>query len=139
MTVTREQMDRIIDAHFGFEARDDVAGVLGTLSERVEHDVVGNPAGPVTGREAAEGFYHRLFADLSDGEFASQRRYYGEGFVVDESIWSGVASGNPFGLQGRGRPLSFRILHIFELADNGEITRENVWLDLAAIQAQLSH
>ena len=34
--------------------------------------------------------------------------------MVDESLWSGRAPGKPFGLEGRGRPLEFRLLHVVE-------------------------
>jgi len=36
--LTREEMDRIINEHFAYEAQDDVDGVAGTLTEDVEHD-----------------------------------------------------------------------------------------------------
>ena len=39
-------------------------------------------------------------------------------------------------LDGARRRL-WRNLHIIEFADNGAIKRENVWIDLAAIQRQL--
>ncbi len=41
------------------------------------------------------------------------------------------------GLEGRNRPLAFRLLHLVEFAGDGAIQRENVWVDLAAIQQQL--
>jgi hypothetical protein len=78
-----------------------------------------------------------MFTDLSDSEVQSMRRLYGDGFLVDESMWRGTAPGKPFGVDGRGRPLEFRLLHVIEFADSGEITRENVWIDLAAILRQL--
>jgi hypothetical protein len=40
MALTHEEMDRKVDEHFAFEARDDVEGVLATLSPDVEHDIV---------------------------------------------------------------------------------------------------
>lgn len=135
--LTPHQMDMKIDEHFGFESRDDVEGVLATLAADVEHDIVGWPSGPTTGREGARDFYETLFADLSDGEVESVKRLYGETFLVDESIWRGKAPGRPFGLEGRGRPLAFRLLHVVEFNDSGDIKRENVWLDLAAIIQQL--
>jgi hypothetical protein len=138
MTLTREEMDRKLDEHFGFEAEDDVEGVLATLSSDVEHDVVGWPSGPTHGREAARPFYEALFADLSDGKVECVRRLYGDGFLVDESLWRGNAPGKPFGLEGKGRPLEFRLLHVIEFgADGRRIDRENVWVDLAAIIRQL--
>jgi len=74
---------------------------------------------------------------LSDGRIETLRRLYGANFMVDESLWRGRAAGRPFGLEGRNRPLEFRLLHVVEFADNGDIARENVWLDLAAIIQQL--
>jgi uncharacterized protein len=137
MTLTRAEMDRKIDEHFGFERRDDVEGVLATLTEDVEHDIVGWPSGPAHGRERARPFYEALFADLSESRVECLRRLYGDGFVIDESMWRGNAPGTPFGLQGRGRPLQFRMLHVVEFSESGQIRRENVWVDLAAIIGQL--
>jgi predicted ester cyclase len=137
VTLTRTLMDRKIDEHFGFEARDDVAGVLATLAPDVEHDIVGWPSGPTHVRDGARAFYEMLFADLSDGKVACLKRLYGENFLVDESLWRGKAPGRPFGLEGRNRPLEFRLLHVIEFAQDGAIARENVWIDLAAIMRQL--
>jgi uncharacterized protein len=137
MALTREQMDRKLDEHFHFEATDNVEGVLGTLTEDVEHDIVGWPTGPVRGRDSVRPFYETLFADLADGKVTSLRRYYGDRFMVDDSAWRGTAPGRPFGLEGRGRPLEFRLLHVLEFDDNGDISRENVWLDFASIVQQL--
>ena len=54
-----------------------------------------------------------LFADVKRQPPTPIRRQYGDGFVVDEVMWNGY------------------------IAD-GKITREAVWCDLAAIQAQLA-
>jgi hypothetical protein len=137
MALTREDMDVKLDEHFHFEATDNVEGVLATLTDDVEHDVVGWPAGAVRGRDSVRPFYEALFADLADGKVTSLRRYYGDRFMVDDSIWRGTAPGRPFGLEGRGRPLEFRLLHVLEFDDNGDISRENVWLDFASIVQQL--
>jgi hypothetical protein len=137
MPLTREQMDRKIDEHFGFEAKDDVDGVLATLSHDAEHDIVGWPTGPTHGRNAARSFYETLFVDLADGKVDCVKRLYGDNFLVDESIWRGKAPGRPFGLEGKNRSLEFRLLHIIEFANGGDIKRENVWIDLAAVLRQL--
>jgi uncharacterized protein len=137
MALTRRQMDQKLDEHFGFEAADNVEGVLATLAPDADHDIVGYPTGPTKGRDAARGFYESLFADLSGGNVKSLRRYYGEDFMVDDSMWTGNAPGRPFGLEGRGRPLSFRLLHVIEFTGGGDIKRENVWIDLASILQQL--
>jgi hypothetical protein len=138
MALTAAQMDARLDEHFAFEAADDVAGVLATLDEEVEHDVVGWPFGPAHGRDQARPFYETLFGDLADGEVRSTRRLYGRDFMVDDSVWRGRAPGRPFGIEGRDRPLEFRLLHVLEFTETGDIARENVWVDLAAIQQQLA-
>jgi ketosteroid isomerase-like protein len=125
-----------MDAHFGFERRDDVAGVLATLAPEAEHDIVGWPGGPTVGAENARPFYESLFADLAEGAATSVRRLHGENFLVDESVWRGKAVGQPFGLDGRGRRLEFRMLHVVEF-DGEQIRREQVWVDLAAVLRQL--
>lgn len=137
MGLTPSQMDRKMDEHFGFEARDDIEGVLSTLADDADHDIVGWPGGPTTGREGARNFYVNLFADLADGSVACQRRLYGDNFMVDDSVWTGRAAGRPFGLEGGNRPLSFRLLHVVEFSGAGDIARENVWIDLASVIQQL--
>lgn len=134
----RRRFDRMIERHFRFEAEDDADGVLSTMLDEVEHDVVGYPTGPVRGKDAARGFYESMFADLAGEKVTPLRRYYGPDFVVDESLWEGSAPGTPFGIPGLGRRLAFRLLHIFDMAPDGRIRRENVWLDIAAIQQQLN-
>ena len=53
MPLTREQMDRKLEEHFGFEAADDVEGVVATLAPDATHDIVGYPTGPTYGRDNA--------------------------------------------------------------------------------------
>jgi hypothetical protein len=137
MPLTPTQMDQFLDAHFQYEANDDLDGVLSTLADDANHDIVGWPGGPTYGREAAREFYQALYSDLADGKVESRWRAYGERFMVDESLWTGTAPGRPFGLEGRGRPLEFRLFHVIEFSDEGKIEREQVWVDLAAIQQQL--
>ena len=137
MALTRELMDAKIDEHFRFEASDDVEGVLHTLAPDATHDIVGWPGGPTRGREAARPFYETLFADLDEGRVTCRRRLYGDTFLVDESLWKGTAPGRPFGLEGRGRPLEFRLLHVVEFTPEGQLQREQVWVDLASIRQQL--
>ena len=137
MTLSPQQMDAKMDEHFAFEGRDDIDGVLATLTDDVEHDIVGWPFGPSRDHAGARKFYETLFVDLSDSKVRCVKRLYGANFMVDESVWSGRAPGRPFGLEGRNRPLEFRLLHVMEFAEGGDIKRENVWIDLASIIRQL--
>ena len=139
MSLTPREMDRMIDEHFKYEANDDVEGVLSTLTDNgLCHDIVGWPAGPSNDKVGARALYEKMYADLDEGRVETVKRLYGDGFVVDESIWEGKAVGQPFGLEGGGRPLKFRILHLFEFSEDGRIKTENVWMDMAAIFQQLS-
>ena len=137
MGLTREEMDRIVDQHFAFEAADDVEGVLGSLAEGAEHEVVPSPVGKLRDRGRRRAFYEALFRDLEGEGVTPVRRLYGDGFLVDEAVWHGrIADGRQFLCEGKSGRVSFRLLHIFELRD-GKIAREDVWCDLAAIQKQL--
>ena len=135
--LTRAEMDRRMDEHFAYEARDDVDGVVSTLAGDATHDIVGWPAGPTHGRDNARPFYVALFSDLADGKVTCNKRLYGDNFLVDESTWEGRAPGRPFGIEGRNRPLRFRLLHVVEFNESGDLQKENVWVDLAAILQQL--
>jgi predicted ester cyclase len=137
VTLTPMQMNLKMDEHFAYEGRDDVEGVLATLAPDATHDVVGWPLGPSRGREAARSFYETMFADLAESRVTPLRRLHGEGFLVDESLWQGKAAGRPFGLEGRGRPLEFRLLHVVEFTESGQIAKEQVWLDVMEIMRQL--
>lgn len=144
MSLTRAEMDRRLDEHFHYEAADDIEGVLSTLTDDAVHDIVGDPGGPTRGREGARRFYETMYRDLAESRVTTLRRLYGDNFMVDESIWEGTAPGRPFGLEGRGRPLRFRLLHVVEFAEEsaesgsaGGMKREQVWVDLAAIIQQL--
>lgn len=137
MSMTREQMDDLINEHFGYEAADDVQGVLASLADDVRHEVVPSPMGAQTDKARIADFYKMLFADLKGERVTPVRRLYGEDFVVDESMWHGyVTNGRPFFMDGRSGKVSFRLLHIFEVR-GGKITNEQVWCDLAALQRQL--
>jgi ketosteroid isomerase-like protein len=139
VSLTREQMDALVDEHFGFEAADDVDGVLGTLLDGAVHEVIPSPVGALTDPAEQRAYYELLFDSISGESVEPLRRYYGENFLVDESLWHGrIDDGRPFLCDGRSGEVSFRLLHVFEFRD-GKISREQVWCDLAAIQRQLGN
>lgn len=77
-----------------------------------------------------------MLSDLRTDRFEGVQRWYGEHHVVDESILHATARGRPFGLEGRGRQVAVRLLHVFDFGD-GLIRRESAWLDFAGLQEQL--
>ena len=135
-TTPPQVMDEVLARHFEAEANHDMAAILDTLTDDVEHDVVGWPGGPNVGHDALQPFYQQLFGDFRATDVKPLRRYYGEDLVVDEVEYHAIATGHPLGLDGRDRPVTFRLLHICEFT-SGKISRENVWLDAASLFAQL--
>jgi ketosteroid isomerase-like protein len=135
-TMTPDQMDRVIDEHFAAEANHDLEGLLATLTDDAEHDVVGMMADPHHGSDEIRAFYEKVFKALQQEGVQPLRRFYGDNFLVDEVIYSGQADGALFGLEGRSGKVSFRVLHLVEFRD-GRMARENVWLDSETARQQL--
>lgn len=131
------EMDRLIEIHIRAEMAGDSAGAVSVYTDDVEHDVVGTPEGPLHGREAARGFYDKLVRDIHTESMVATQCYYGDDFCVQEHCWTGTVPGTFLGVEGHGRRISFRLLHVWEFRD-GKISRENVWLDGGGIVAQLT-
>ncbi len=137
MHMSREQMDAAVDEHFGFEAADDLDGVMASLAAEVEHEIVPSPVGVQHDKAKVRAYYAMLFESVKGESVTPLKRYYGDDFIVDETLWNGaIADGRPFLCDGKHGKVSFRLLHIFEFKD-GKIAREQAWCDLAAIQRQL--
>lgn len=134
--MTPQEMDELFDRHCAAEAAHDVEAILDTLTDDAEHDVVGDPAGVLYGRDAIRPRYQGMFDALAADKLEPIRRYYGEDFFVDESRYFGRATGPFMGLPGGNKPVDFRLLHVCEFRD-GRMSRENVWFDVAAILQQL--
>ena len=131
------EIDRLIEIHLAAEKAADTPGAVSVYTDDVEHDVVGNPDGPVHGKGAAQGFYDFLTQQVHTEEMQRTHSYYGDDFCVVEHMWTGTVPGTFFGIPGRGRRISHRLLHIWEFRD-GLISRENVWIDGGSVVAQLS-
>jgi len=137
MSLSTAELDSIINERFMFEATDNVNAVMDSLADTVEHEVVPSPMGVSTDKDRIRSFYEMLFSNVEGEGVTPIRRYYGDDFVIDETLWHGkIKDGKPFLCDGKSGPVSFRLLHVFEVKD-GKITREQAWCDLAAIQQQL--
>jgi len=130
-------MTELVERHLKAEGAGDVEGAVSVYTDDVEHDVVGWPTGPSRGKDAAREFYRHLTANFRTEEEHPTRRYVAGDALVLDQMMTGTVTGHFLGLPGNGRRITFRILHVFEFRD-GLISRENVWLDGAAIQQQLT-
>src|SRR6266576_286103 len=114
---TRDQMDALVEGHYRAEENADLDAIVAGFIPGAEHDVAGRPGGPLHGADQIRAFYPALFGDLHIDRFEPVRRWYGDDHAVDETVLHATAVGRPFGLEGRGRPIQVRFLHIFDFED----------------------
>lgn len=131
------RMQELVDSHMSAENQGDIDGAVAVYTDDVEHDVVGFPTGPGRGKDAARDFYAYLTANFRTESWDVVRQHLGDDAMVLEQLMTGTVIGSMFGVPGKGRRISFRMLHVFEFRD-GLISRENIWLDTAAVIDQLS-
>ena len=130
-------MQSLVENHIQAEGRGDVDGAVSVYTDDIEHDAVGFPNSPIHGIDGARDFSRYLTANLRAETEEVLHRYVADNAMILEQIMTGTVTGEMLGLPGRGRSISFRILHVFEFRD-GLISRENIWLDSNAIVEQLS-
>ena len=132
-----QEMRALVERHLKAEGAGDVEGAVAVYTDDVVHDAVGFPGSPRTGKDAAREFYGYLTANFRTEREEPTHEYVTEDALVLEQLMTGTVIGHMLGLPGNGKQITFRILHVFEFRD-GLISRENVWIDTAAIVAQLS-
>jgi steroid delta-isomerase-like uncharacterized protein len=126
----------IIDRHFAAENAHDVPATLDTYTDDVIWDDVAHPACPVHGKEATAGMYEGIMAAIPDLRLEPVLRFGDDKHVVDEARASGHVEGVFLGVEGGGAPVSFRMLHVFDLR-GGLIAREQAWFDTAGVLRQI--
>ena len=128
----------LIHTHLDAEGAGDVETACSVYTDDIEHDAVGFPGAPCHGIEAAKGFYEHLTANIrTTGEKTLHQFETTNGAIVIEAEMSADVIGEFLGIPGNGRNITFRILHVFEFAQD-LISRERVWLDTGSIVAQLT-
>ena len=130
--MTREDMDKVIMDHLDFEAKDDVEGVLSTLTDDVVHDVIGLPWGTLQGLEGARKNYEFFFPNMTLTGVRDVSRLYGDDHCVFDIECDAVISGAVANRPEKQGTATFRVLHVFEFRD-GKICRENVWADFVTM------
>jgi uncharacterized protein len=133
---SQDVLDRLVDAQLRAEHDGDIEAILAPMADAIVHDLVGTTDNPIQGLEAVRRRYQDVLAATVHERDLPLRRLYGTGFVLDEHLWSGRLTGRAFGIEGRGRWLSHRVLWLLEVRD-GRIVRKTVWNDIPAIRRQL--
>ena len=130
------EMYDVISRHLRAEGAGDVEGAIAVYTDDIEHDVVGYPGSPRRGKDGARAFYEDLTANFRTEGEEVLHSFATDNAVILDQLMTGTVTGSMLGLPGNGRRISFRTLHVFEFRD-GLVSRENVWLDTAAIVQQL--
>jgi steroid delta-isomerase-like uncharacterized protein len=130
------QMQALVDSHMRAEGAGDIDGAVAVYTDDIEHDVVGFPTSPSRGRDGARDFYAYLTANFRAEGWNVLHQYVGRDSMILEQLMTGTVIGSLLGIPGNGRRISFRMLHVYEFRDD-LISRENVWLDAAAVIDQL--
>lgn len=133
----QQEMIALVERHLKAEGAGDVEGAVAVYTDDIVHDAVGFPGSPRAGKEAARDFYRFLTANFRDEGEEPLHRFFDRDTMVLEQNMTGTVIGEMLGIPGNGRRVTFRILHVFAFRD-GLISREQVWIDGAAIVAQLS-
>ena len=127
----------IIERHFAAENDHDVAGTLATYTDDVVWDDVAHPDCPVQGKDVTALMYNGILAAIPDLHLELISRFSGDDHVVDESRLTGHVEGSFLGVAGHGAPVSFRMLHVFDVRDD-LISREQAWFDTAGVLRQIA-
>jgi ketosteroid isomerase-like protein len=135
--MTSGEMDRVIDAHFDAERRNDVAAILDTVSADIVHELFGAGLDQLRGKDAVRAFYEQLGQDLRIDGYTTVRRIHGADHAWEEGVVHATATGKPFGFEGGGRSVTYQLNHLFEFR-HGLICRELGIPDGASILHQLS-
>jgi hypothetical protein len=84
------------------------------------------------GQGEAREFYRFLTVNFrTETEKPLHRFFDGDTMVLEQSM-TGTVIGEMLGLPGRGRRVTFGILHVFAVRD-GLICREQVWIDTGSL------
>jgi SnoaL-like polyketide cyclase len=130
-------MIAIVERLLKAEGAGDVDGAVAVDTDDVVHDALGFPGSPRSGKEEAREFYRFLTVNFrTETEKPLHRFFDGDTMVLEQSM-TGTVIGEMLGLAGRGRRVTFGILHVFAFRD-GLICREQVWIDSGSLVTQLT-
>jgi steroid delta-isomerase-like uncharacterized protein len=133
----QHEMIALVERHLKAEGAGDVDGAVAVYTDDIVHDAVGFPGSPRRGKEAARDFYRFLTANFRTEDEEPLNRFFDGDTMILEQNMTGTVIGEMLGIPGNGRRVTFRILHVFGFRE-GLISREQVWIDSAAIVAQLT-
>lgn len=99
-------------------------------------DVMGTPA-QAKGRDAVAATWQRLFDTFSSFRAAPTRLLVKGDVVVVEWVWSGVHSGDLFGVKATEKPVGTAAADVFWFTPDGAIKEQHAYFDMATVLAQI--
>ena len=135
--MTSQRMKELYEQHIAAEMAGDTEGAVSVYTDDVEHEVIGAPTGLLHGPKSVQGFYDYLISNVQPERMTATREQFGEDFCVVEHETTGIVNGELLGIPGKGRRVTFRMLHVWDFKDDA-ISREQVWLDGGSVAAQLT-
>src|SRR5689334_12910497 len=90
----RDAMLALVNQHLGAEGAGDVEGACAVYTDDIEHDVVGFPGSPTTGKAGAKAFYEHLTANFRTEGEEVLHEYWSDGAVTLESMMTGRVIGS---------------------------------------------
>lgn len=117
------------------EDRRDIPGLLATLTETAEYEIV--PTGQVwQGLDGVRRFYTELFAAFPDNRFALTEIVIGPQGVFEGARLTGTNLGPWAGVEPSGMPVDLEVLILFPWDPAARrFTGERIWFDRGALAA----
>ena len=113
----QHDMIALVERHLKAEGAGDIDGAVAVYTDDIEHDAVGFPGSPRTGKDAAREFYGFLTANFRTEDEQPLHRYFSDDSMILEQSMTGTVIGEMLGIPGNNRRVTFRILHVFDFRD----------------------
>ncbi|MFD9890578.1 nuclear transport factor 2 family protein [Amycolatopsis sp. NPDC059027] len=134
--MTPDEMASVFGSFIHAHRVRDIDGLVALFTEDAEYEVVGDPYGRRHGHESIRRRYEEAFEELGDACITVARQASGENLLFTESVMTAKAIGTIFGVEGGGRDVTYRVLHLCEFRE-GRISKQTVWVDASELMAQL--
>jgi hypothetical protein len=89
----QHEMIALVERHLKAEGAADVEGAVAVYTDDIEHDAVGFPGSPRTGKQAASEFYGFLTANFRTEEETPRHRYFSGDSMILEQTMTGTVIG----------------------------------------------
>ncbi len=102
----QHDMISLVERRLKAEGAGDIEAAVAVYTDDIEHDAVGFPSSPRTGKAAAREFYGFLAANFRTEDEQPLHRYFsGDSMILEQSM-TGTVTGEFLGFPGNGRRIT---------------------------------